>query len=362
MTPTRAPDGKAAGILDYRLLEPGIRIALLALLVFWCVRIVSPFIGVVAWALIIAITVYPAYCWTLLRLGGRARLVSVLFGCAGLLAIIVPATLFADTVIDGSRLVAGYLEGGRLHLPAPPARVASIPVVGGLVDSNWRLASENLPALVQQFQPQLQSFGRWLLGVTAQAGLGLLQFMLAILMAAVFLLYAVIGQAYAQRLASKLSGLQGAGYLQLVVNTIRSVAKGVLGVALIQALLAGLGMLVAGIPGAGLLTVLCLLLCVAQIGSGPILIPCVIWLFYSGNPLMASAFLAWSVLVMTLDNVLKPLLLGRGVNVPMLVVFVGAIGGFLSNGFIGLFVGAVVLVLGYTVLQSWLSQLPGDSA
>ena len=338
--------------------ELGIRIGLFAILLMWCVRIVAPFLSVMVWAVIIAVAVYPGFCWLRDRLGGRSRLAAAVWGVAGLLLLAVPALLFADTVIEGTQAVVARMDGGHLQLPEPSARIGSIPLIGGVLESNWRLAVENLPQLLQQFRPQLEALGHWLASISAQAGLGFLQFIFSIIVAAVLLSYADAGSGYAQRIARRLLSEQGANYLDLAVNTTRSVAKGVLGVALIQSLLAGLGMLVAGVPAAGLLTVLCVLFCVAQLGPGLVLIPCIVWMFYGASQGAAIAFLVWSVLVMLLDNILKPLLLGRGVNVPMLVIFVGAIGGFLSSGFIGLFVGAIVLVLGYTVLQTWLIDLP----
>ena len=339
-------------------IELGIRITVFAVLLLWCVRIVSPFMGVMVWAVIITVSIYPGFCWLRDRLGGRPRLAAGIWGMLGLLAMALPALLFADTLIEGSRAIAGRMHGAAWHLPPPPASVGDIPLIGSVLQRNWQMAADNLPQLLHEFRPQLQEAGKWLANIGAQASLGFLQFLFSIVVAAVLLSYADASAGYAQRFARRLLSEQGTHYLDLAVNTTRSVAKGILGVALIQSMLAGLGMLVAGVPGAGLLTILCLLFCVAQLGPGLILIPCAIWMFYSASQAAAIAFLVWSVLVILTDNILKPLLLGRGVNVPMLVIFIGAIGGFLSNGFVGLFVGAIVLVLGYTVLQTWLSELP----
>jgi predicted PurR-regulated permease PerM len=140
----------------------------------------------------------------------------------------------------------------------------------------------------------------------------------------------------------------------LIEQTVRSVAAGILGVAIIQALLAGLGMLVAGIPGAGFWTVVALILCVIQIGPAPVLVPAIIYVFSFGETFTAVAFLVWCVLVVLIDNVLRPLLMGRGVKAPIAVLFIGAIGGLLTMGIVGLFVGALVLVVGYTLLMAWL--------
>ncbi|HEY5791153.1 MAG TPA: AI-2E family transporter, partial [Gammaproteobacteria bacterium] len=166
------------------------------------------------------------------------------------------------------------------------------------------------------------------------------------------------GQLLAEAGARKLAGERGGELAGLVEKTVRSVATGILGVALIQSVLAGLGMLVAGVPGAGFWTLIALLLCVVQVGPALVLIPAVIYVFSYGEPVTAVGFLVWSVVVGLLDNVLKPLLMGRGVKAPIVVIFVGAIGGLLTMGIVGLFVGAVVLVIGHTLLLDWLGVAP----
>jgi predicted PurR-regulated permease PerM len=188
------------------------------------------------------------------------------------------------------------------------------------------------------------------------AGIALLQFVLAIFIAGAFLANAEAAERMTRAVARRIAGERGLILVAVAEKTIRSVASGILGVAIIQALLAGVGFLVAGVPAAGLLTLICLISGVIQLGVVIVLIPVVIYLFSTAETTTAVGFLIWAILVAPIDNVLKPILLGRSVDVPMLVVFVGAIGGFLSSGIIGLFLGAVVLALGYKLFLTWLKQ------
>jgi len=188
--------------------------------------------------------------------------------------------------------------------------------------------------------------------------------MIAIVIAGVFMAHSGGGHEAVQRVATRLIGEHGGEIADLAESTIRSVARGILGVALIQALLAGIGFFVAGVPAAGLWALLCLLLSVAQIGVLPILLPIIIYLFNTADLAVAIGFLIWSIPVALVDNILKPLLLGRGLKTPMIVIFMGAIGGFLTSGIIGLFIGAVVLALGWELLLAWLypDPRPGEVA
>jgi len=342
-----------------RALEITIRIGVVLLLVAWCFEIVRPFIGPVFWGIIIAVAAYPGYIWLRSVLGERDRLAAVLFSLLALALLIVPSVLLADTLVQGVQQLASRLMDGSLKIPPPPENVSSWPIIGAPIADFWTLASENLEKAISKAGPQLSSAGGWLLSMAAAAGFGLLQFIFAIIISGVLLVNAAGGHRSAYAIARRLAGEEGPRYADLAQSTVRSVARGILGVALIQSILAGLGFLAVGIPAAGFLALLCLVLAVIQIGVGLIMIPSVIYVFSVQDTLTAVVFLIWSIFVTLLDNVLKPLLLGRGVKVPMIVIFVGAIGGFLASGIIGLFVGSVVLALGYTLFVAWLNH---DSA
>jgi predicted PurR-regulated permease PerM len=342
-----------------RALEATIRIGLVVLLVAWCFEIVRPFVIPVFWGMIIAVASYPGYRRLEAWLGGRGFLAASVFAIIGFLLLIGPTVLLAGTLVNSAQGLAGDLSGGTLKLPPPPGKVASWPIIGVPFYSFWSLASTNLEEALGQIGPQLKIVGTWLVTMAAGAGLGILQFIFAIIIAAVLLAHAEDGHHAARVIAARLAGERGAQFADLAQATVRSVARGILGVALIQSILAGLGFLAVGLPAAGLLALICLLLAVVQIGVFPVLIPVVIHVFATSDTVTSVVFLIWCLIVGLADNVLKPFLLGRGAKVPMAVIFVGAIGGFLASGIVGLFVGAVVLSLGYTMFLAWLHEERG---
>lgn len=337
-------------------LEAVIRIGLILLLAAWCLEIVKPFIGIIVWGIIIAIAVSPVYERFQASMGGRRRLAATLFTLILMVLLITPSIALVDTVVTGARQLGEQLSEGRITIPPPSERVAGLPIVGQKISEFWTLASENLSEAAERVQPQIRAVSRWLLGAAARAGIGILVFILAIIIAGALLANTAGGQRTAEAIFVRLAGDRGAEYLKLAQTTVRSVARGILGVALIQSMLAGIGFLAIGLPAAGVLAIVTLFLCIIQLGPLLVLLPTVIWMFSVADPLPAVAYLVWSIFVQLIDNVLKPLLLGRGVDVPMLVIFIGAIGGFLSMGIIGLFVGSIVLVLGYTLFVAWLRE------
>lgn len=345
-----------------RALEATIRIGLVVLLAAWCFQIVQHFIVPVIWGIIIAIATYPGYRWIRVWLGGRSGLAATLYTLLVLVVLVVPAVLLSGTLVESAQSLATQLRAGTWAIPPPPEGVAKWPFVGEWLAGFWGLASENLGAALRMIEPQLKTVGTWLLSAAAGAGFGILQFAVAIIIAGVLLAHANGAQYAAHVIATRFAGERGVEIADLAEATVRSVARGILGIALIQTLLAGIGFLVAGVPGAGLWAVLCLLFAVVQIGISPITIPMVIYVFSIADVVTSVLFMVWSVFVTLLDNILRPILLGRGVEVPMVVIFVGAIGGFLASGIIGLFVGSVVLVLGYKLFLAWLhdgqSNLP----
>jgi predicted PurR-regulated permease PerM len=346
-----------------RTVEAAIRIGLIFVLVLWCFQIVKPFIIPVIWGIVLAVAVHPGYERLNALLGGsRPRLSALLVTLLMLIVLIIPSVMLADTVVSGARVVADRLQAGTLQVPMPPDSIKDWPLIGDHLYGFWREATENIGTALGAVGPQLQAFGKWLLGGAAGAGLGVLKFLLAIIISGVLLAHTTAGERSAQAIGRRLAGKRGEEFIDVAEATVRSVARGILGVALIQAVLAGIGFMAAGVPGAGLWALIALFLSTVQIGVFPVLVPIVIYVFYTAEPVTAVIFLIWNILVGLTDNVLKPLLLGRGVQVPMLVIFVGAIGGFLTSGIIGLFVGAVVLALGYRLFLVWLEQGNADNA
>jgi predicted PurR-regulated permease PerM len=338
-----------------RALEVSLHIGLIVLLVAACLLILSPFIAVIAWGLIIALAGYPGYCRLQKLLGGRAGFASVFFVVLLLTILIVPIGLLAQTLIDGSQALVLRLHDGTLRITSPPPKIATWPIIGKPFSDLWSLASTNFSAALRSLAPQLKVAANGLLSAATGIGLGVLQFFISILIAGFFLANSSRSARVSRKLAIRLFGNNGAEFEALAVATIRSVTTGILGVALIQSLLAGLGFLVVRLPGAGLWALLFFIAAVLQVG-GLALIPVVIYIFATTGTAKAVAFLIWCLIVALIDNVLKPLLLGRGVPVPIVVVFLGAIGGFLAMGIIGLFVGPIVLSVGYKLFLAWLDE------
>jgi predicted PurR-regulated permease PerM len=346
----------------HRVVETIIRVAVIAILAIYCFQIIRPFIIPVVWGVIIAVAAHPGFVRLRTAVGGRNALAATLFTVLTLIVLVVPTAMLSDTMVTGARDLRNAVNQGTLEIQPPPPGVAHWPLIGERLAEFWQLASHNLEAAVDEVRPQLKATVKWFLSMAAGAGVALLQFVAAIVIAGVLLAHDGGCERAARAFAARLADERGVEFAQLARATIHSVARGILGVAFLQAILAGLGFLAVGVPGAGLWALLCLLLAVVQIGIFPVAIPVLVYVFYTADTPTAVLFLIWSIFVGALDNVLKPLLLGRGVNVPKAVIFVGAIGGFLASGIVGLFVGSVILVLGYQVFLAWLYAAPAPEA
>jgi predicted PurR-regulated permease PerM len=336
--------------------EASIRIAAIGVLAFWCVQIMAPFIVPILWGIIIAVAIYPVQLRLEKLFGGRKGLAATTVILLMVVILLVPAWLLTDTLVSGVQGAGQQIREGTLKIPPPPPGVETWPIVGKQVAGLWTMASVNVEKLIIQFSPELKAAGGWLLGLVGQIGLTVLLFILSIIVAGVLLAHAEGGIAVAEKFAKRLAGERGGDFVKLSGETIRSVVRGILGIAFIQAVLAGILLLAAGIPGAGLWAFLCLLLVVMQIGTLPVLLPSAIYVWATAETLPAIIFTVCALLVGVSDNVLKPLLLGRGTETPMLVILIGSLGGMIVAGIIGLFVGAVILTLGYKLFLAWLED------
>ena len=332
---------------DYirRALEVSIHVGLVGLLTAACLMILLPFLPLVAWGIIIAIAVFPAYRRLRSLVGGRGKLAAILFTLLFLAILIVPIALLADTMVEGFQTLTVHIKDGTFAVPPPPANVGTWPLIGAPLQKLWNSASTDLTGLLQSLAPKITTLVPGVLAASAGFALTVLQFVLSILVTGVLLANASGCATATRSLSTRLLGDRGPEFEELAESTIRSVTNGILGVAVIQTVLAGLGFLVGGLPGAALWTLIFLFSAVLQAGA-LILVPAVIYMFAIAGTTKAVLFLVWCIFVALIDNVLKPLLLGRGVAVPIVVVFLGAIGGFIAMGIIGLFVGAIVLSVG----------------
>jgi predicted PurR-regulated permease PerM len=348
--------GNSENVHVRRSLEVTIKVGLALALVAWCFMILKPFLMIVLWSIILAVTLYPLYKWLSEKLGNRKKLASILVSTILLLLILLPILLLGGSLSDAVRTLKDALLSGKSLIPPPAENVRSWPLIGSPLYETWQSASVNLAAFAVQYKAQLLTGLAWFVGALTNAGLGILMFIVSIIISGVLLVYSESGAAASHRIAIRLMGEKGAEAITKAEITVRNVAKGILGVAFIQAFLAGIGFLVAGIPGAGLWALISFVLAIVQIGVGPVVICVLIYAFIKLSTLAAILLLIYCIPLLLIDNVLKPILLGRKAPVPMLVIFLGAIGGFISFGTIGLFVGAVILSLGYDLFLLWLNE------
>ena len=341
---------------DKRVMRAAVRLSLLALLVFWCLEILGPFINPILGGVVIAIAVQTPFNKLTRALGGRPKLSAGLLVLVALVGLIVPALTLGASLVDSTADLSDDVIHDGITVPPPPETVAELPIVGERLSAIWLGASQNIESALVKLSPYLKDVGLWLVSTMGDLGLGLLMFVVAIFIAGALLPNGERAARLARQVAFVIAGEQGPAMASLAASSVQSVTRGVLGVAVIQSLLAGLAMMLVGVPGAGLWTLLILILAVMQLPSVIVLIPVIFYVFSTSSTLIAILFTIWSLLVGLSDNVLKPLLMGRGSSVPMLVLFMGSLGGFMSGGILGLFVGAVILSLGYTVFMAWVDD------
>jgi predicted PurR-regulated permease PerM len=339
-------------------IEAAIKISLLGVMMLTTFSIIKPFIMPVAWGVIIAVAVEPFIGKLAERLGGRRKLTSVLFALVVIAALVIPSVMLISTSIDTAQTLSAEIESGSLSVPPPSAKVEEWPVVGPSVYKTWTLASSNLGAALQKFGPQLKDAAFAMLGSVGGGVKDVFMFIISVAIGAALLATAEKGSAAITKIVSRFAGDRGPEIIILASATIRGVMQGVIGVAAIQAILAAIGMIVIGVPAAGLWAVLVLILAVIQLPPILILGPIAAWVFSFTSTMPAVLFLVWVLLVSGCDGFLKPILMGRGVDAPMLVILLGALGGMMLSGIIGLFVGAVVVAVSYTLFMAWVEEEP----
>ena len=337
-----------------------IRLGVLFLLLMWCSDILSPFLIILVWGGIIAIAVYPVFSAMRKILRGKTVLTAILLTLIMLSVLVIPSWLVIESLFDGISYLRASYESGQALIPPPGESVANWPAFTQPFVRFWDDASKNIGQVMQDHTEQIKKIALWIFGAFSNFSQGLLQFVASIIIAGVLFVYSATIHASSKKIFVKLAGSYGESFSEISVATIRNVVKGILGVAVIQATMAGIGFFAAGIPFAGLWTILCLILAIIQIGAGPVVIPVIIYAYSTGSVLGATLLTIWLTLTLISDNVLKPILLGRNAPAPMLIIFLGAIGGFISHGFIGLFLGAVILTLAYKLFETWIDTASED--
>jgi len=345
-------------INDNRSIELLIRIGFLILLVAASFMILAPFMIILIWGVIIAIAQFPLFKKSVNALGNKKTLTAVLFTLAGLIVIIIPSLMLAESSASGYQNLLRAFEEGRLTIPPPTENVNEWPLIGENLYIIWSEASNNLLELLSKYDGQhseeVKGFIGWLLKTLTSIGLTFLQFIVSIIIAGVLLAKADMGAKTSKEFAKRLVGDNAEDFINLTIGTIRSVVQGILGIALIQALASAILLIIFNVPMPGLWALFALILATVQLSPLLILGPISIYVFSVLDTVPATVFTVLAVLISMSDGFLKPLFLGRGVDIPMLVVLLGAIGGLLAFGVLGLFVGAVVLAVSYKLMEAWL--------
>lgn len=343
------------------LLEVLIRAGLILAMVLLCYRVFSPFLTLMVWALILAVTLYPLHQVLANRIGGRQGLTATLLVILSLVLIVAPTALLVSSLGDSVHQLVNDMQNNALKIPAPRPGVENWPIIGQQIHDVWAKAHANLPALVQSLQPKIGELAKTALGFVASIGGDLLQFLAAFIIAGILMAFGQSGGRGSRAISARIAGAaRGGEWVRLSTATIRAVAQGVIGVAFIQALLVGLALLVAGIPWAGALAAVVLVLGIAQIPALIVTLPAILYIWSSGDYSNAAAITYTVLLFLSgmADNVLKPLMLGRGVDAPMPVILLGALGGMATAGILGMFVGATLLALGYQIFMGWVAVNP----
>jgi len=332
-----------------------LKVGALFLVVFLCFKILQPFLGMLLWGLIISIILFPVFERLRSLLGKRNNLSSILLTLVALSLLVLPSIWLVNQLVEGVRFLAGNIQGGDLSIPPPSESVADWPVIGNWLYENWLGLSDNMAESLKGFMPQIVAWGEKTLGTLANTGLGVLQFAASIIIAGIYLVFFERGSASGKQVFKKVIGERGEEFLEISLHTIRNVAIGVLGVAVIQTTLMGIGLILSNIPLAAVWIVLILVMTIAQIPVLLFNIPLIIYVFAFMDPLPAVLWALYFLVMGMIDNILKPVLMGKGSDVPMLVIFLGALGGFIAFGFLGLFLGSIVLSLAYKLYLTWIS-------
>jgi predicted PurR-regulated permease PerM len=354
-----SPNSVSSGDKDYlnKALDVAVRLAIVAIIVLSCFSIFRPFMMPVIWGIILAVALYPLFLKLKNLMGGRTRLAGTLFILISLAIVIVPTVMLMDSLIDGTVRFGKELMDGTFVLQPPPEKVKTWPLIGEKTYDFWTLANENIKIAAEKIEPQLKALGSKLISTFTALGAAVLFSIIALIIAGIFLMNSEGAGRISRVIGRRLGGEMGVEMVSTAGSTIQSVVKGVILIALIQGLFAGIGLVIAGVPAAGLWAVLVVVVAIIQLPPILILGPIAAWAFSTDmGTVWAAVFAIYCLIISGADGLLKPILLGRGLNVPMLVILIGAIGGMLGAGVVGLFIGPVIFAIGYQIFSLWIED------
>jgi predicted PurR-regulated permease PerM len=355
--PTPTPNTEYDPLFVRNMVESALRIGLLLVLLTFSFDIIRPFMTPILWGAIIAMAAFPLVKWLQPKIGGKRGLAATLVTLFFILALVLPTWSVTTTGIGGLKKAYVALEDGDVKVPPPPAGVQDWPLVGEKVFGVWSAANQDLEGVLTKATPQIKELITTLLKRVGSSLLGVLMFVVSLIIAGGFMAYAEPCGNAAHRFFVRVGGPQmGGEWATLTVATVRSVLQGVVGVAIIQTILIAIGLFVAGVPGAPIWTVIILFLAIAQLPPLIILLPIMGYVFSTADTTTAVIFTVYQLVAGASDSFLKPMLMGRGLDIPMPVILIGAIGGMIMSGIIGLFAGAVILSIWYKLFGLWLEQ------
>jgi predicted PurR-regulated permease PerM len=322
---------------------------------FWILR---PFLSAVIWATLVTVATWPLMLAIQARLWGKRSLAVAVMTILLLLLLVVPLTLAIAALVDNTDRVAEWSKQlAGVRVPPPPDWVAGVPVIGPKTQQFWQqFVAEGLQDFAVRLAPYAKVIGTWFAGQMGSFGRVLFEFVLTVIIAAILYAGGESAAVWLRRFGARLAGQRGENVVVLASQAIRGVALGVVVTAATQSVLGGIGLAIAGVPMAAVLTALMFMLCIAQLGPLLVLIPAVGWMYWSGDNAWGTALLIWSLIVGTIDNVLRPYLIKKGADLPLLLIFAGVIGGLITFGLVGIFVGPVVLAVGYTLIDAWVKE------
>jgi len=334
-----------------------LQVLFIGMLIAAGVWILSPFLTSIIWAAMIVVTTWPVLLALQARLRNKRGLAVAVMTVLLLLIIVVPLSLaIAAIIAKAGDIVAWVKSLAAFTVPPPPEWLRKIPLAGLKLADYWqRFTALRLEQLSTRLMPYAQQGVSWFLAQAGSVGMMILQFLITVIIAAILYANGETASAGIISFSRRLAGQQGEDALLLAAKAIRGVALGIVVTAIIQTAISSIGLVVTGVPGAALLTAVMFMLCLAQIGPALVLIPAVIWLYWRDGALWGSILLVFSVLAITIDNVVRPILIRKGADLPLILIFAGVIGGLFAFGIIGLFIGPVVLAVTYTLLKAWVS-------
>lgn len=358
MKKTEIPEGNLSS--DNKIVYHAIQLVVLGIILVKCFHIIEPFLNILLWGFILSITLQPLHKKLGNKLKGRTTLAASILTVIMLLLIILPATWLLLTSVEEVKELKNSIHADQLIVPVPNESVKEWPIVGEKIYAAWTEASIEKSSFILNHKEELKPIALKLISLISSAGKGILIFIGAIIIGGIMLVYSESINNFTKAVFTKIAGNHGNDMNATISTTIQNIAKGILGVAFLQSTLVGIGLVIAGVPLAGLWAVICLLLAIIQVGIFPVALGVIIYIWGSADTTTAVLLTIWIVFLSLIDNVLKPILMGKGAPAPMLVVFVGTIGGFIANGFIGLFTGAIILTIVYNLMMNWLNISPKE--